>query len=62
MPHFRVYAAEEDSKGIVPRVSDHIFTRITQDTSANEGLDFEVHVSYIEIYMERIRDLLRYGP
>eukprot|EP00081_Caenorhabditis_elegans_P027842 NP_741745.1 Kinesin-like protein [Caenorhabditis elegans] len=45
-----------DQPGIIPRVCNDIFTRI-QETS-NSSLSFKVEVSYMEIYNERVRDLL----
>jgi kinesin family member 5 len=44
-----------DMKGIVPRMINAIFDIVGE---APEELEFMVKVSYIEIYMERIRDLL----
>ncbi|CCH45771.1 Kinesin heavy chain [Wickerhamomyces ciferrii] len=46
---------EEDSKGIIPRISDLIFQRISQ---GDENIEYTLSVSYMEIYMENIRDLL----
>lgn len=42
-------------KGVIPRTFDHIVNVINNDTS---GKTYLVMVSYIEIYMEEIRDLL----
>lgn len=46
---------DEDLKGIIPRMVSTVF-----DTIANseDHLEFTVKVSYAEIYMEKIRDLL----
>jgi len=41
--------------GIVPRVCDHIFVFAA---GADESVEFTVQVSFVEIYNERIRDLL----
>jgi kinesin family member 5 len=46
---------DEQSKGIIPRIVCHIFNQIDE---ASEDIEFTVKVSMIEIYMERIRDLL----
>ncbi|KAI8371561.1 uncharacterized protein BYT42DRAFT_616646 [Radiomyces spectabilis] len=43
-------------KGIIPRTCSELFERIQQTT--RDGLTFEVEVSYIEIYNEKVRDLL----
>uniref|UniRef100_A0A8R1HTD9 Kinesin motor domain-containing protein n=1 Tax=Caenorhabditis japonica TaxID=281687 RepID=A0A8R1HTD9_CAEJA len=45
-----------DQPGIIPRVCNDIFTRIQGAT--NSTLSFKVEVSYMEIYNERVRDLL----
>jgi kinesin family protein 5 len=42
-------------RGIIPRIVYNIFQYIEM---APESLEFTVRVSYFEIYMERIRDLL----
>ncbi|PWN41882.1 putative kinesin-1 motor protein [Ceraceosorus guamensis] len=45
----------EDLKGIIPRITEQIFTNIA---ISPPHLEYLVKVSYMEIYMERIRDLL----
>jgi kinesin family protein 5 len=42
-------------RGLVPRMVDAIFDSIMD---ADENLEFVIKVSYVEIYLERIRDLL----
>lgn len=42
-------------KGIIPRITEQIFASIH---SSPPNLEYLVKVSYMEIYMERIRDLL----
>ena len=46
---------DEELKGIIPRTATELFNGVLD---ADENLEFLVKVSYIEIYMERIRDLL----
>ncbi|KAG0238950.1 hypothetical protein BGX31_003141 [Mortierella sp. GBA43] len=46
---------DEETKGIIPRIVDRIFSSILAAPSTTE---FTVKVSYMEIYMEKIRDLL----
>ncbi|KAG7312378.1 hypothetical protein JYU34_001867 [Plutella xylostella] len=46
--------AEEE--GIIPQICKDLFRRIRQTTS--EDLKYSVEVSYMEIYCERVRDLL----
>jgi kinesin family protein 5 len=45
-----------DKKGIIPRITEQIFDSILVHGSAQ--IEYTVGISYLEIYMERIRDLL----
>ncbi len=45
----------EVSKGIIPRIVEQIFASILASPG---NIEYTVRVSYMEIYMERIRDLL----
>ena len=45
---------EQARQGIIPRMISHVFKHIYK----NEGTDFMIKVSMIEIYQEKIRDLL----
>lgn len=48
---------EDDSgKGVIPRIVEQIFESIMTSPST---IEYTVRVSYMEIYMERIRDLLQ---
>lgn len=44
----------EGQKGIIPRAIQEIF----QNISENPSIDFNIKVSYIEVYKEDLRDLL----
>ncbi|KAI0017399.1 P-loop containing nucleoside triphosphate hydrolase protein [Xylariomycetidae sp. FL0641] len=46
---------DEEGKGITPRIIEQIFSSIM---SSPPTIEYTVRVSYMEIYMERIRDLL----
>lgn len=46
---------DETSKGIIPRIVQQIFSSIIASPS---NIEYTVRVSYMEIYMEKIRDLL----
>lgn len=46
----------DDNKGLIPRLCESIFERIGKNSS--ESLIFKVEVSYMEIYNEKVRDLL----
>jgi kinesin family protein 5 len=47
---------DEEQKGIIPRIVEQIFASIL---SSAGNIEYTVRVSYMEIYMERIRDLLQ---
>jgi kinesin family protein 5 len=47
---------EDDmNKGIIPRSIEALFDFIAE---SDDTIEFTIKVSYVEIYMERIRDLL----
>ena len=46
---------DPEKRGIIPRIVEHIFQKIR---SAPQYVEFTVLVSYMEIYCERINDLL----
>jgi kinesin family protein 13 len=45
-----------EEKGIIPRLCDALFDRIAR--LENETTSFKVEVSYLEIYNEKVHDLL----
>ncbi|XP_065339013.1 kinesin-like protein unc-104 isoform X5 [Cloeon dipterum] len=47
---------EEGQEGIIPQVCQDLFGRIK--SSCSEDIKYSVEVSYMEIYCERVRDLL----
>ena len=46
---------DEEQRGIIPRIVEQMFRRILQSPN---NIEYTVRVSYMEIYMEKIRDLL----
>ncbi|ETE73225.1 Kinesin-like protein KIF16B, partial [Ophiophagus hannah] len=44
--------------GLIPRICEGLFKRVNEKTRWNEA-SFRTEVSYLEIYNERVRDLLR---
>ncbi|XP_061317500.1 kinesin-like protein KIF16B isoform X3 [Pezoporus flaviventris] len=44
--------------GLIPRICEGLFSKISEKTKWNEA-SFRTEVSYLEIYNERVRDLLR---
>uniref|UniRef100_A0A8C3ES25 Kinesin-like protein KIF16B n=1 Tax=Corvus moneduloides TaxID=1196302 RepID=A0A8C3ES25_CORMO len=44
--------------GLIPRICEGLFSKINEKTKRNEA-SFRTEVSYLEIYNERVRDLLR---
>jgi kinesin family protein 3/17 len=47
-----------DNPGIIPRAISQIFDTIVQITSRNPESMFLVRVSYLEVYMDEVKDLL----
>ena len=47
---------DDDSRGIIPRIVEQIFASILTSPG---NVEYTVRVSYMEIYMEKIRDLLQ---
>ncbi|XP_040008354.1 kinesin-like protein KIF1B isoform X2 [Xiphias gladius] len=48
---------EEGQEGIIPMLCEDLFEKINEDCNKEE-LSYSVEVSYMEIYCERVRDLL----
>eukprot|EP00755_Sulcionema_specki_P012424 Sspe_Gene.51373::Locus_28526_Transcript_1_1_Confidence_1.000_Length_3695::g.51373::m.51373/K10396/KIF5; kinesin family member 5 len=48
------YCDDAHLKGIIPRVVEQIFVNVE---NADPNIEFSIKVSYVEIYMEKIRDL-----
>ena len=46
---------DPEKKGIIPRITEQIFNAIAV---GNTNIEYMVQIGYLEIYMERIRDLL----
>lgn len=46
---------DEELAGIIPRMFDDLFKRISE---ADQDIEFNIKCSYLEIYMEKIMDLL----
>ncbi|XP_053433232.1 kinesin-like protein KIF1B isoform X8 [Nycticebus coucang] len=47
---------EESQAGIIPQLCEELFEKISDN--CNEEMSYSVEVSYMEIYCERVRDLL----
>ncbi|XP_069831593.1 kinesin-like protein KIF1A isoform X4 [Dendropsophus ebraccatus] len=47
---------EPNQQGIIPQLCEDLFSRISDTT--NDNMSYSVEVSYMEIYCERVRDLL----
>lgn len=48
------YCDDTQFKGIIPRAVEQIFNTVNE---ADNDIEFCIKVSYVEIYMERVRDL-----
>jgi kinesin family protein 5 len=46
---------DQHNKGIIPRVVEALFEAVSE---ADESIEFTFKVTYVEIYMEKIKDLL----
>ena len=46
---------DDECAGIIPRMFDNLFLLISQ---ADPDIEFTIKCSYMEIYMEKIKDLL----
>jgi kinesin family member 5 len=46
---------DPDKQGIIPRMVKTVFEKIE---NASEDIEFTVKISMVEIYMEKIKDLL----
>ena len=46
---------DETTKGLIPRMFQYLFDKIS---SSDPKIEFSIKCSYLEIYMERIQDLL----
>jgi len=51
----------DENPGIIPRMVDHLFECIMNPDGFSERCEFMVRVQYVEIYNEKIRDLLEPG-
>lgn len=49
------YLSDAEKKGIIPRMMDALFEGLVE---ASESTEFTLRVSFLEIYLERIHDLL----
>ena len=47
--------ADNHQRGIIPRMTQHVFEKIAQ---ANSDIQFTIKVSMVEVYMEKVQDLI----
>ncbi|XP_069545908.1 uncharacterized protein kif16bb [Brachyistius frenatus] len=50
--------ANKEDKGLIPRICEGLFLEISH-RSKSDGVSFHTEVSYLEIYNERVQDLLK---
>lgn len=51
---------DQEMKGIIPRSGDHIFNHIL--SCDNKQVEWSIRCSFMEIYNEKVNDLLARGP
>ena len=49
----------ENDRGLIPRICESMFLKMVEGRSKVEGTTYKVEVSYLEIYNERVKDLLK---
>lgn len=49
---------ESEKDGMIPRLCRELFRRVKSHQEADSSVSYNVEVSYIEIYQEKVRDLL----
>ena len=52
----------EDEQGLTPRVLSHLLSRLTSSTETSSNSTCFVKMGYLEIYNEKVRDLLGWRP
>ena len=55
---FTMMGNQPTSVGLIPRICEGLFSKMRQD-QGNHRISYRTEVSYLEIYNERVRDLLR---
>lgn len=53
-----IFSKDGPDKGIIPLTCLELFQRVESKSAQDSTLNFTVEVSYIEIYNEKVRDLL----
>ncbi|KAJ2802233.1 hypothetical protein H4R20_003359, partial [Coemansia guatemalensis] len=51
-------SSSSSDAGLIPRISQGLFARIEEEQQREQEVSYHVEVSYLEIYNERVRDLL----
>lgn len=55
---YTMMGSEGDDRGLIPRICEDMFARM-QEGKDEGGTTYRTEVSYLEIYNERVKDLLR---
>ena len=50
---------EAKDPGLIPRICKGLFNKMNTDSDEDGSASYRVEVSYLEIYNERVRDLLK---
>eukprot|EP01063_Lacrimia_lanifica_P012595 TRINITY_DN1924_c1_g1_i1.p1 TRINITY_DN1924_c1_g1~~TRINITY_DN1924_c1_g1_i1.p1 ORF type:complete len:939 (+),score=385.02 TRINITY_DN1924_c1_g1_i1:78-2894(+) len=52
----------EEEKGLIPRLCEELLERTAAHTAADPEHTYEISMSFLEIYMERVKDLMDLTP
>lgn len=56
---YTMMGSEEEDRGLIPRICKALFDKMNASTAKQSGSTFRTEVSYLEIYNERVKDLLQ---
>ncbi|TRY79865.1 hypothetical protein TCAL_06049 [Tigriopus californicus] len=59
---YTMMGSEEEDRGLIPRICKALFDKMNASTAQQSGSTFRTEVSYLEIYNERVKDLLQRDP
>ena len=51
----------DEDPGLAPRLVEHLYTRLAEEKATNYMWDYSIDISFMEIYNEKVKDLLLKG-